>query len=69
MALAGIVVGTTTALLLTRYMAAMLFGVTPLDPVTYAGSAGMLLATALLATWIPAWRASAVDPVVALRNE
>jgi putative ABC transport system permease protein len=69
LALLGVVAGTAIALLLTRYMAAMLFGVKPIDPLTYVGSAGMLLGTALLATWVPAWRASAVDPVVALRSD
>jgi putative ABC transport system permease protein len=50
-------------------MAGMLYGVTPLDPLTYAAAAGVLLLAALAATWVPAWRASAVDPVVALRND
>lgn len=69
LALVGVIAGTAVALLLTRYMTAMLFGVTPLDPLTFLGSAGVLLGAALLATWLPAWRASAVDPVVALRDD
>lgn len=69
LAIVGVIAGATIALLLTRYMAGMLFGVTPLDPVTYIAAAALLLGTALLATWIPAWRASSVDPVAALRNE
>lgn len=69
LALVGVAAGTAIALLLTRYMTAMLFGVSPLDPLTFAGAAGVLLGAALLATWLPAWRASAVDPVAALRNE
>ena len=69
LALAGVVIGLGAAFALTRYMAGMLFGVTPLDPLTYAGAAAVLLLAALLATVLPAWRASAVDPVEALRND
>ena len=69
LAIGGVIAGAAIALLLTRYMAGMLFGVTPLDPLTYIAAAALLLGTALLATWVPAWRASSVDPVVALRNE
>ena len=69
LAAGGIIAGVAVALLLTRYMAGMLYGVTPLDPLTYAAAAGVLLLAALAATWVPAWRASAVDPVVALRND
>lgn len=69
LAIAGIVIGLGVALALTRYMAGMLYGVTPLDPLTYALAATVLLTAALLATLLPAWRASAVDPVEALRND
>jgi putative ABC transport system permease protein len=69
LALLGIVAGSGAALLLTRYMRAMLYGVTPVDPVTYAGAAGVLLIAAVLAGGIPAWRAAAVDPAAALRAE
>jgi putative ABC transport system permease protein len=69
LAVVGILSGAVIALVLTRYMAGMLFGVTPLDPLTFGAAAGVLLAAAVLATWFPAWRASRVDPVVALRNE
>jgi ABC-type antimicrobial peptide transport system permease subunit len=69
LALLGVVAGSGAALLLTRYMRAMLFGVTPVDPVTYAAAAGVLLVAAVLASGIPAWRAAAVDPAVALRAE
>ena len=65
----GIVAGIGMALLLTRFMTGMLFGVKPLDPVSYIGSALVLLVAAVGATWVPAWRASAVDPVVALRSD
>ncbi|MEX2152044.1 MAG: ABC transporter permease [Gemmatimonadaceae bacterium] len=69
LALVGIAAGVAIALLLTRYMTGMLFGVTPLDPMTYVASAGILLMAAVMATWLPAWRASSVDPVIALRSD
>lgn len=69
LAAGGVVVGVVIALALTRYMSGMLFGVKPLDPITYMVAAAGLLAAAVLATWFPAWRASAVDPVIALRND
>ena len=69
LAVAGVVIGLAAAFALTRYMAGMLYGVTPLDPVTYAAAAMVLLVAALLATLLPAWRASSVDPVEALRND
>jgi putative ABC transport system permease protein len=69
LAVTGIAIGTALALLLTRSMAGMLYEVTPLDPFTYLAAAGLLLAVGLAASWIPAWRASAVDPVIALRND
>jgi predicted permease len=64
----GIALGLTGALLLTRLMTRILFDVSPLDPLTYvAVSAGLALA-AILASYIPALRATAVDPVKALRH-
>lgn len=65
----GAVVGVGLALGLTRLMAALLYGVSPSDPLTFAAVAGGLVATALLASWIPARRAARVDPAVALRTE
>jgi putative ABC transport system permease protein len=65
----GIGIGLGLALLLTRYMSGMLFGVSALDALTYVSAASVLLAAAVLATWVPAWRASRVDPVVALRDD
>jgi putative ABC transport system permease protein len=66
---AGIVLGVVASLALTRLMSALLFGVGPMDPVTYAAVSAVLTAVALLAAWVPARRASRVDPVVALRAE
>jgi putative ABC transport system permease protein len=50
-------------------LSAMLFGVGPMDPITYAAVAGMLTGIALLATYLPTRRAARVDPAVALRAE
>lgn len=69
MTLIGIGIGVAFALGLTRLMSSMLFGVTPTDPLTFAGVALLLCAIALLACYVPARRAMKVDPVVALRHE
>jgi predicted permease len=66
---AGIALGVGASLALTRVMSALLFGVAPTDPLTYAAVSTGLAAVALLATWVPARRASRVDPVVALRAD
>ncbi len=68
-ALAGAGVGIAAALLLTRLMSSVLYGVRPTDPVTYAGVALLLLAIALLASYLPARRAAHIDPGKALRAE
>jgi putative ABC transport system permease protein len=68
-ALAGSAVGLVGALILSRFMSKLLFGVRPTDPVTYAGAAFVLGFTALLATSIPARKASKVEPMSALRSE
>ncbi|MGH7500712.1 MAG: ABC transporter permease [Longimicrobiales bacterium] len=65
----GIVLGIAVAMALTRVISGLLFGVAPTDPVTYVAVSGVLAAVALLATWLPARRASRVDPIVALRAE
>jgi putative ABC transport system permease protein len=67
--LIGIVLGIGGAMLLTRVMSALLFGVGPMDPVTYVAVATALAAVALVATYLPARRATRVDPLVALRAE
>jgi ABC-type antimicrobial peptide transport system permease subunit len=65
----GIVLGIAVALTLTRVMSALLFGVGPADPLTYVAVSAALGAVALLATYLPARRASRVDPIVALRAD
>jgi putative ABC transport system permease protein len=69
LALLGMAVGLAASLAATRLLAGMLFGVSPLDPLTFAAVAGVLFAAALLASFIPARRATRVDPMVALRYE
>ena len=69
LALAGIALGICGALALTRTVADLLFETSPADPATYATVASLLAATALIAGAIPAWRASRIDPVTALRAE
>jgi predicted permease len=67
--LAGIVVGVGGALACTRLVQSMLYGVKPNDPATIAAGVAVLIAVALAATWIPARRAAAVQPMQALRHE
>jgi len=69
MALAGIVVGAIGTLVATRYIAKLLYGVTPSDPTAYVAGAGLLLTAALLGAYGPARRASRVDPISAIRGE
>jgi ABC-type antimicrobial peptide transport system permease subunit len=66
---AGIAVGIGVAVVLTRVMSAFLFGVGSTDPLTYAVVAAVIAAVATVATYLPAYRASLVDPVVALRAD
>jgi len=69
LAMSGLLMGLAAALLLTRWLSSMLFQVTPRDPVTFGGVALILVSVALLACYIPARRATRVDPIVALRYE
>jgi predicted permease len=66
---AGIAMGVGAALLVSRAMAGMLFGVAPTDPVSFASVSAVVLIVALGACYLPARRATKVDPVVTLRNE
>lgn len=65
----GIVIGLVAAFQTTRLASSFLFGLTDRDPFTYAASACVLLAAALVAGYVPARRATRIDPLVALRSE
>jgi putative ABC transport system permease protein len=65
----GLLVGALVAVGATRLLASFLFGVPPTDFVAFGGAAALLAAVALIASWLPARRAAAVDPMIALRAE
>jgi putative ABC transport system permease protein len=67
LSLAGMAIGIVGALALRKYLATLVFDVSTADPIVYAGVALLMLSVAILACWVPARRASRVDPLVALR--
>ena len=67
--IAGLTIGTLLALLLSRFLSGILFKVPPTDAGTYAAVALLLAAIALLASWVPARRATRVDPRISLNAE
>jgi putative ABC transport system permease protein len=69
LALAGIVVGLAGTLAISRVLKNQLFGVSATDPLTFIGVSLGLIAVAVAACYIPAWRAANADPLIALRNE
>jgi putative ABC transport system permease protein len=69
LALIGVTSGLVVSLVLTRVIKGLLFGVSATDPVTLLGVSVLLTLTAVVASWIPAWRATKIDPLVALRDE
>jgi putative ABC transport system permease protein len=67
--LAGLALGVAGALAITPPLRALLFQVTPTDPLTFVGVALLLALTALVACYVPARRSTRIDPLVALRHE
>jgi putative ABC transport system permease protein len=65
----GVVVGLGAAAIVTRYLKTLLFGITPLDAATFVTAAVVLMAVALLTCYVPARRATRIDPMIALRSE
>ena len=65
----GAAVGLVAAVLLSRWMSALLFEVSPLDPITYLGVTAVLILAAALASYLPTRRTTRIDPTTALRTE
>jgi putative ABC transport system permease protein len=65
----GVACGLTAALSISRVMSFLLFGISPLDPMTYLAGSAVLLGAAALASYIPALQTTSVDPIEALRAE
>jgi ABC-type antimicrobial peptide transport system permease subunit len=69
LAAAGVVVGGAASLVLARFLERLLYGVRAQDPLTFAGVVIVLLAVTVAASWGPAWRATRVSPLEAIRGE
>jgi ABC-type antimicrobial peptide transport system permease subunit len=69
LAAVGVALGLVLAWAASRSLAALLFELPPLDPVTYASVVALLLAVSAVACWGPAWRAARLDPAITLRAE
>jgi len=69
LALIGVIAGLAGALAITRVIRSLLYKVTPTDPLSFGGVTLFLVGIAVLASYLPARRATNVDPIVALRNE
>ena len=65
----GVVIALICAAGLTRYLRTLLFGIEPLDPVSFAGATLAVLTAAALASYLPARRAATIDPLTALRHD
>ena len=69
LAVGGLAIGLACALGLTRLLGSLLFEISAADPITYVEIALLLVSVSLLASFLPAWRATRVDPMTALRYE
>jgi len=69
LAVGGLVIGLVGSFALTRLISTMLFGITPTDPLTFGVVSAVLLGIGILASWLPARRATRIDPIVALRSD
>jgi putative ABC transport system permease protein len=69
LALTGVAIGAAVSLFVSRFLRGLLHGVTPADPLTFGAAIAGLAVVALVASAVPAWRATRVSPIVALKSE